>query len=177
MDSPDPFLTFGTIVKAHGLRGEVQVTPCTGCPEAFSLCRRLYFLEENGSFSPVKVLEVRAKSPRALILALEGVDGRSGAEALVGRSVFGKKDALPELPEGEYYRYQLVGLTVRSVDGTELGTLAEIFTTGAHDVYVMKGCGGEVFIPATDQVIRKIDLGAGLMVVDLPPGLAEANAL
>jgi 16S rRNA processing protein RimM len=58
-----------------------------------------------------------------------------------------------------------------------LGILSDILATGAHDVYVVKGDRGEILVPAVEQMVKEIDLEKGVIKVDLPPGLVEANAL
>ena len=78
---------------------------------------------------------------------------------------------VPSAEEGEYFHYQLLGLNVRTVEGEELGQLAEILETGSNDVYVVKGAEGEILVPALGKVVREIDIASSLMVVDLPEGL------
>ena len=61
---------------------------------------------------------------------------------------------------------------VISVNGREaLGTVVEILTTGANDVYVVQGERGEVLLPARSEVVRSIDLSTATMTVELLPGL------
>ncbi len=59
----------------------------------------------------------------------------------------------------------------------KLGLLSDIMATSGHDVYIVQGSMGEILVPAVEQVVKEIDLEKGLMVVDLPPGLVESNAL
>jgi 16S rRNA processing protein RimM len=78
------------------------------------------------------------------------------------------------LPEGHYYIFQLVGSRVYTTGGEFLGILTEVLTTGANDVYVVKGTGKkEILIPALKDVVRKIDLARREMTVALPPGLLD----
>ena len=60
---------------------------------------------------------------------------------------------------------------MRTVDGEDLGELAEILETGANDVYVITGGDKNLLVPALRTVVREIDIDTGLMVVDLPEGL------
>ena len=62
-------------------------------------------------------------------------------------------------------------MKVRTVDGEDLGELAEILETGSNDVYVVSGADGEILVPALSRVVREIDIAGGLMLVDLPEGL------
>ncbi len=75
------------------------------------------------------------------------------------------------LPEGQHYRFELVGLTVHTREGEEMGQIEDVFSTGSNDVFVIRGPEGEVLLPATAEVIVAIDLDAGTMTVAPPPGL------
>ena len=75
------------------------------------------------------------------------------------------------MPEGEFFHFQLLGLRVVSLQGEELGSLTEIIQTGSNDVYLVSNDKAEILIPALSQVVRKVDLEAGVMVVELIEGL------
>jgi 16S rRNA processing protein RimM len=83
--------------------------------------------------------------------------------------VYIKADALPELPEGEYYHHQLMGLKVIDEAGLEVGALTEIIETGANDVYVATSVEGkEILFPAIQSVILGVDLDRNEIRVRLP---------
>jgi 16S rRNA processing protein RimM len=104
-------------------------------------------------------------------LRLSGIDDREAAAELGGRLLSIPESELEPLPEGQYYRFQLIGLSVVSRDGEELGRVTEVLSTGANDVYVVRGERGELLLPATDEVVREIDLETGRMLIDVLPGL------
>jgi 16S rRNA processing protein RimM len=106
-----------------------------------------------------------------VILQLDGVADRDAAEQLRGWLVQVPKTEAWKLPRGRYYWHQIVGLRVLTTDGEEIGTVAEILETGANDVYVVKGDGGERLIPAIKQVVTEIAPERGEMVVELLPGM------
>jgi 16S rRNA processing protein RimM len=60
---------------------------------------------------------------------------------------------------------------VRTIDGEELGEVTEILVTGANDVYMVKSECGEILLPARVEVIKGIDVEAGIVTVELLPGL------
>ena len=80
-------------------------------------------------------------------------------------------EAVPQLPEGEYFHFQLLGIKVLTEEGEELGRISDILETGSNDVYVVNGPTGEVLVPALADVIVKVDLDQGIMEVNLPDGL------
>jgi len=79
-----------------------------------------------------------------------------------------------ELPEGEYYHHELLGLSVLDETGASLGRVTEIMQTGANDVYVVTDeAGKEILLPAIAEVILDVDLDTKIIKVHLLPGLLE----
>ena len=108
------------------------------------------------------------------LLTLKGVASVQAAEALRGTNLLLLAGDLEPLPEGVYYRWQIVGLRVLLEDGAELGTVVEVLRTGANDVYeVEQASGRKVLIPAISSVVKEIDLDAGVLRAHMPPGLLE----
>lgn len=160
-------LVVGRIVAPHGVRGEVRVAIETDDPERFARLERVYLGDER---VPYAVEGARLHKGQAL-LRLRGIDDRDAAEAWRSAWVYvAFEDALP-LDEDEYYHYQLVGLEAITDGGESLGRVAEILTTGANDVYVIRGPRGELLLPAIGEVVLEIDLEANRMVVRPPQEL------
>jgi 16S rRNA processing protein RimM len=104
-----------------------------------------------------------------LYVRFKGFADRTSVEKFRQALLQVPESELPPLPEGEYYRFQLLGLTVVDRDGATLGTLDEVIETGANDVYRMRTPeGSDVLLPALADVILSVDLGARRMVVDPP---------
>lgn len=120
---------------------------------------------------PYRIAASTGRHSNQVILKLEGVDDSDAARGLIGQWLTAPPDSAPQLPEGEYFHYQLLGLRVITEDQEELGTVAEIIQTGSNDVYVVSGEGSEVLVPAIGQVVRRVDLEQGVMVVRLMEGL------
>jgi len=92
---------------------------------------------------------------------------------VAGAEIFLPEDCLPPPSDNEYYQYQLLGLKVETLQGRRIGTLRGILETGDADVYSIDFHGKEILIPAVDEIIVKIDLKQGLIVVDPPEGLID----
>lgn len=157
----------GRIVRPHGIRGEVIVRRYGETPG----------LLEPGSSLQVGETHVRVRAARPhqqfWIVSFEGVTDRTAAETLAGAALRVEADRLPPLPEDAYYNFQLIGMRVRTVGGEDLGILEEILETGAQDVYVVRGKGREILLPALREVIRGVDVAAGTMTVEPLPGLLD----
>ncbi len=161
-------LAVAEIVAPWGLAGDIKARILTDFPERFRRGLAVCIGERK---SPSAVVRSRLLQKGFLVLKLEGIDTAEAANKLRGEIVYVERKDAPALADGEYFWYQIIGLRVRTVAGEELGAVEDILITGANDVYVVRGPRGEVLIPALDDVVRRIDLDAGLMVVELPEGL------
>jgi len=105
------------------------------------------------------------------ILQLGGIEDREAAARLKGSSVWMPSEKMRKLPEGEYYWREVIGLQVLTEEDEILGRIEAVFPTGSNDVYVCRGAGREILLPAIGDVVRKIDTDRGVMVVRLLKGL------
>jgi len=110
-----------------------------------------------------------------VLLRLRDFESINLVEHMIGGQVLLPEDQLPELEDDEFYWSQLVGLQVVDKDRGAIGKLQDMFSTAAHDTYVVKGEYGEVLIPAVAQIVLEIDLEKQVMNVDLPDGLIPEN--
>ncbi|MGA2402945.1 MAG: ribosome maturation factor RimM [Syntrophobacteraceae bacterium] len=159
----------GKVVRTHGVRGALKVLPYGETMGEMEAGEKL-FLMEGGVQRQLTLISLRAQQ-RVWIAQFEEIENMDQARALTGKDVFVVKDRLPALPEGEYYHFQLIGLSVETIEGELLGTLSAIFQTAGNDIYAVKSGGKELLIPAIEDVIREVDLLNGKLLVDLPEGL------
>ncbi len=121
-----------------------------------------------------RVLRTGAGRSGELRVALEGVDDRDGAEALRGRQVIGDASALAPLEDGEHRWFELIGCEVFPAEGgpAAIGTVREIWETGAHDVLVVEDEEGQRhLLPAAKAFLREVDPAARRIVYEVIPGL------
>jgi 16S rRNA processing protein RimM len=157
----------GRIVRPHGVRGEVVVEAESDVIGQVRPGQKVYLGVDR---RPTRVTAVRPQQDR-LLLSLEGCHSRPAAEELRGEEVRLRIDQV-RLPEGVYFRWQLIGLRVLTEDGQPLGELVDVLGTGANDVYEIRlDDGRRVLVPAIDSVVREIDLPGGTIRVHLLPGL------
>jgi 16S rRNA processing protein RimM len=172
---PD-MVALGKIVGAHGIRGEIKVISYSGSLGALEGKGRVFVRQTGGVFKQRDVLkEWRLLSVQpykaGFLLVLKGIDDRDGARGLAGAELMLPREELPALDEDEYYWYELVGLEVVTPQGERLGQVGEIMATGAADVLVIRGEGGEFLVPATPEVVKSVALSEGRMVIEPPEGL------
>ena len=103
---------------------------------------------------------------------LEGVADRDAAAALTGAMIEVERAALPAPKAREYYRADLVGLSVRNLEGAELGLVSHFVDMPRGAVMVTKRADGqEHWVPAQPKHLKKVDLTARAIVVDWPAEL------
>jgi 16S rRNA processing protein RimM len=162
----------GRVVKPHGVKGRVKVEYFGEDLRRITLYREIFIKDEKDKPKAYEVLEAIPQPPR-LILRLKGIEKIEEAEPLIGKEILIEKEALLKLGEGEYYWTDILGMKVATEGGKEIGKVREIFRTGANDVYVVEGKRGEILLPATEEVIRSIDVKRGMMKVVRMEGLWE----
>ncbi len=168
----DARIELGGIARAHGIRGEVVVH--THDPESTTLAR---IAEVKGSIwiggVERTVLVARDTPQRGWLVQLEGIETRNDAEALQGKVVEVDREDL-ELDEGDVLLDDMVGCKVVLSDGTEWGVIAAI-DLGPQDLLVIHDGEIERLLPLVDQFVIDVDIAAGVVTVDPPPGLPESR--
>lgn len=161
------FITVGTVVNAHGVRGEVKVNPAGFDPAFIAAFRALYI---GGKETKVTAARVHKST---VLLTLPGVDTMDDALALKGRTVaIRRTDA--RLPKGQFFDEELEGCAVvDDATGQEIGRLDKVLSYPAHKVYQVRGGAHEYLIPAVPDVfIVSADPDAEVIRVRMMKGLA-----
>ena len=164
------YLELGQIVKDKGLKGEVKVNSFTDDNTKFERIPNV-FIKQKGNLKEYSIEKV-GYSKNQVIIKFKGVDTVEEAETLRNSYIVVDREIFGELPEGVYYIADLLGLDVYTEDGTLLGKVDDIFSTGANDVYVVKDeLGKQRLLPGIDEVIKHIDIESGKIIVNLIEGL------
>lgn len=153
----------GRIAAPFGVKGWVKVQPYSEDPGAlmdFDAWR--VGLGEQHTQYPVEAVQDHGN---ALVAKLAGIDDRDAAYALRGMEISVAKRDLPPPEANEFYWSDLIGLTVINRDGAELGRVASLMETGAHDVLVVRG-KREHLIPFVAAFVGAVDLARGTVEVD-----------
>lgn len=148
----------GRVIAPFGVKGACKVESLTDFGERFAEGATLQLDGE-------RTVEWSRAHPPHLLVKLSGVETREDAERLRGRFLEIPDDAEKELPPGEYYHHQLIGLAVESEGGQDLGRLTAVLERPANDVWVASQSGVEQLIPAISTAVLRVDLGAGKVVV------------
>ncbi|WP_329256505.1 ribosome maturation factor RimM [Actinoallomurus sp. NBC_01490] len=163
-------LAVGRIGRAHGVRGEVSVDVRTDDPaERFAPGTSLG-TEDAGTLT---VETVRTHAGR-LLVRFAGVEDRTAAEALRGLLLLVDSTEIPpsDDPE-EFHDHELIGLAAVATDGTELGEIVDVEHYGQDLLVLRRPSGDEALVPFVGAIVPTVDLPAGRVVLDPPPGLLE----
>lgn len=170
---PEPTAVVGVVTKAHGLHGEVILLVRSDNPDRFAVGASV-FLEDGRE---LRVRSARGSANR-FVVGFEGVDDRSAAETLHGRTLVVPVSMLPELVEGEYWPHDLEGCEVITESGRALGAIIDVVPNPANDLWVaVDPEGNETLVPAIRQVVVEVDVVAKRVVVRDVPGLTMPDPL
>ncbi len=170
-------ITIGQISRVRGSKGEVVVDPMTDDPKRFSKLVKVFVSKDEGTsrFEVEKVrtdLKIKRLRDRVL-LKLKGVESPEEATKLVGSFLEIEEEDLITLPQGRHFIFDIIGLKVITTDEKEVGTVKEVISLPANDVYVVKGNQKEYDIPAIKEVVKKIDLERNVMTIEVKEGLLD----
>ena len=149
-----------------GVKGWIHVDSYTDPPDGILEYRQWTLRLGSGERITRGMIEGRPHSDR-LVARLEGIEDRDRAAALNGAVIEVARDELPPTGEREYYQADLLGLMVRNLDGAELGKLGYFVDTPTGPMMVVQGAS-DYWIPAVPKHLSKVDLAAGLILVDWP---------
>ncbi len=165
--SPDAPLVMGRIAAPYGVKGWVRVVTFTETP-ANLLAYSPWYLKREGGWQAVELLDGREHG-KGLVAQLAGCDDRDKAAALSGSEIGVYRSQLPVPDSDEYYWSDLVGMQVFTTRDVLLGVVDHLIETGANDVLVIRG-ERECLVPfIRDQVIKSVDIAAGVIRVDWDP--------
>ncbi|MBI5192246.1 MAG: 16S rRNA processing protein RimM [Nitrospirae bacterium] len=164
------FVSIGYITGTHGIKGDVKVLPLSDMPGRFDSLSRVYVFTKKGIKREYLIHGIKEVKGRIILSFLPPVSV-SESEDLVGGYIKVPEDEVPELSEDTYYHFEIIGMEVFSEDGTYLGKIEDIFSTGSNDVYVVKDAEKELLIPAVHYVVKNVDVAENRMVVALIEGL------
>ncbi len=158
-------ILIGRIVGLFGVKGWVKVFSYTQ-PRDNIVTYNPWYLKTEAGWQRF-MLQQGSSHGKGIIAKLDAIDDRDAAAALLHMEIGIEADQLAELPAGEFYWSQLIGLDVINLAGQPLGIVDDMLQTGANDVLVVKSEQQERLIPyIRDQVIKQVDLDNGILQVD-----------
>ncbi len=166
-NATNDLVVLGKISGIYGVKGWVRIYSYTS-PRDNILAYPQWLLKRRGGWEMHKLCSGK-KHGKGIVAKIEGCEDRDQAAEMMDVEIAIHQNQLPKAEAGEYYWRDLKGLQVETVGGVVLGKIAEMFETGANDVIVVKGDRERLVPFVKDEVVKRVDLDANLMVVDWDP--------
>ncbi len=161
-DNKDFRVIIGKVGAPHGLDGTLRIIPLTDFPDRFDGMQEVYVGDEL-----LKIEKCRWHQDR-LLMKFSKYPVREEAARLTGKMLSVPRNQAADLNDGEYYTFDIVGLSVYDTDENMIGEVTEVLRTGSNDVYAVKRENApERLVPALKKVVREIDVDGGRMVIDM----------
>lgn len=168
-------MTIGEIVAPFSRFGEIKVRIETDTPERFLELEQVCIRTHSGKATLMEVESVRFHKGQAL-MKLRGVSSIDQAEQLRGSLVQVRQEDAVALSDNEFFVHDLIGCEVVTDSERTLGRVTQVLHGRANDVYVVGRGKEEILLPAIQQVIQRVDIGAKRITVSLIPGLLPHEA-
>jgi 16S rRNA processing protein RimM len=172
MTDQDELVAVGKIIGTHGIKGLLKVFSYSGNIENLQAAGNALLKGKDGSLREYAIKSV-AQHAGGFILSLDDFTDINQVLFLTGSEICLKRSQLPIPDDDEYYWRDLIGLTVHTDQGVELGTIVDIFETGSSDIYVVRGETKEYLIPAIADVISHVDIAGKKMIITPLDGLLD----
>lgn len=166
------YFNVGKIVNTQGIKGEIRVISSTDFPEERFRKGNILYIE----VAPNDLIEVKVSSHRLHknfhLLTFAGFNNINDVEKYKGKMLKISEDQLNDLDEGEFYYHEIIDCEVFADDGEKLGTIKEILSPGANDVWVVKRPGDkDLLLPYIEDVVKEVDVENKKVIVHLMEGL------
>jgi 16S rRNA processing protein RimM len=168
-------LLVGKVLRPHGLEGLLRVRSYASSEESFVEASKVFLKPVLGEIHAYRVLSATPHK-NIVLMKLQGVNSLEEADKLREAEVWVAAEAIPR-ERGEYFWHELIGLTVLQETGEYIGDLAHIIPAGGSEIYVVTCGKKEIFIPATYDVVKEIDLEKGTMTISPMEGLLDLNEI
>jgi 16S rRNA processing protein RimM len=155
------------------LAGALRLKLDNPASSALATIEILYIAVGEATPRAYQIREARPLNHGAVKIVLEGLHDPASAEALKGATVLIDAAGLPPTEPSEFYYYEAIGCVVHTTDGRALGTIEEVFATGANDVWVVRDGPIEVLVPVITDVVKSMDFAARSVVIEVVPGLLD----
>ncbi|MEK3935104.1 ribosome maturation factor RimM [Sporosarcina sp. FSL W7-1349] len=167
------YFNVGKIVNTHGIRGEVRVISRTDFPEERYAPGSQLALFMPGSKTPIPLVVASHRQHKNFdLLTFENHPNINDVEKYRDGILKVSDEQLGDLEEGEFYYHEVIGCTVFTMEGMEIGTVTEILETGANDVWTVTPAQGKPhYIPYIEEVVKEVDVDEKRIVIEPMEGL------
>lgn len=164
------YFEIGKVAGTHGIKGTLRIFPTTQDPSRFELLKEV-IIDLNGKQETLKISKVSYQK-NMVLLTVKEIDDINVAERYKNATILIPEEKALPLGKDEYYTRDLYDMEVYTADNEFLGTITDILSTGANDVYVVKKAEEkELLLPAIKDVVLSVSVPEKKMTVNLLEGL------
>ena len=168
----------GRVLRPHGVRGELVVQVLSDVPDRLDAGRAVWITRdtrEEPQAGRRAVISSSRPHKTGALLRFEGIEDRDQVEALRGSWLEVDRSEVPPAPEGTFYHYELLGCRC-SNHGEDLGEVVDLLEDGGGLLLIVSDGERRVPVPFVQAFLRRVDVAARVIELDLPPGLLEECA-
>lgn len=169
-------ITVGRIVKPFGVRGQVRVQSLTDVPGRLDQLQEVILVLPTGRQVETLVTNVQVDG-RSHLLQFTAFSTPEEAKAYRGAWLRIPKGPVPPAPEGHWYQFELIGLTVKDQTGAVLGVVEDVLELPSQHMFVVQGGGKEILIPASRKWVTNVDIDGQVMSVVDPNEWSDDHAV
>lgn len=163
----------GRFGRPRGVAGELYVQPLTDFPERFEQSTA-FWIESNQGWNELNLVSARWISGK-LTVKIDGVDSPEEAKRFTNQYLYIRGADLRELPEGEYYHFDLIGCRAVDLNDRELGVIAAVEQYPANDMLVIENKQGKQhLLPMIAAFVKRVDIGRKVIHLDPPEGIFDS---
>lgn len=164
-------ILIGRVSKPHGIKGGVRAISYADGPDIFREIPHIYLKNKDGSIRTLEIVSVSTVKG-AVILNFNEIKCIDSVDAIRGCELYIERSFLPPPTEDEYYHIDLIGLDVITTGGVLLGKICEVMQTGGNDVFFVKKGKEEHLIPAIKEIVKKVDIAGGKVLIEPMEGMS-----
>lgn len=179
MITEEEITAVGKLLKTHALKGELNVM--LDIDPGYLEEGNPAVLDIDGIYVPFYADSIRTKGSFSYLVKFDGIDSEVEAKKLVNKTLFALRAPLKEFMldnyDEEYALYDdLIGWSIRDIDGGVIGKVMEIDTNTENELFIVETPEGKtVYIPLTEDFIEKMDEESKTVHMRLPDGLLDLN--
>lgn len=168
----DEVFRIGSLGKPHGVKGEITFN---FDDDIFDRQEAEYLIiETEGLFVPFFIEQYRFRGNATALITFDGIDTEEKARRLMGSAVFYPREKASEDDGGisfaEAEGYELIDAETSET----VGEIVNIDDTTANVLFEVRTADGrEVLIPASEELIKRIDKQKKEITVSLPDGILD----
>jgi 16S rRNA processing protein RimM len=172
---PEKLLVIGRVLGPFGVQGWVKIQPLTDEPARFKDLKKFFLVKDPDVPAPEEFqLEEVKFTPDKVLAKIAGFSNPEETHRVKNLLVALHRQEARPLPANRFYLFDLTGLAVFNEEAKFIGRVRDVWEiAGGNAVIVLETDGGEKLIPASREVVRRVDLKNKKMTVRLIDGMLD----